>query len=87
MLLCAMLYGISNVYLYSSVKNCSVCPCDNGEIEANATMRACRIINDTINPPYFVSSSQLFDKYMGYVLFGYWGFLIVVNKRRSLKKF
>ena len=46
---------------------------DSGEIEAHAAGRACRIINDIINPPYFVSSSQSLDKYMGYVLFGDWG--------------
>ena len=30
---------------------------------------------------------QSFDKYMGYVLFGGWGLLIVVNKGRTFKTF
>ena len=61
--------------------------CDSGEIEANSTERGCRIIHDTINPPYFVSSSQFFDKYIGYILFGGWGLQIVVNKGRTFKTF
>ena len=60
---------------------------DKGESEAHATGRACRIINDTINPLNFASSSQSFGKYMGYVLFGGWGLLIVVKKGRTPKFF
>ena len=53
----------------------------------HATGIACRIIIVTTNPPNFVLSSQSFGKYMGHVLFGGWGLLIVVNKGRTVKIF
>ena len=48
--------------------------------------RACKIIIDIINPPYFVSSS-VFDKYMGYILLGGWGLPVVANKGGAFKTF
>ena len=60
---------------------------DSGEIEAHAMGIACRIVIVTTNPPNFVLSSQSFGKYMGHVLFGGWGLLIVVNKGGTVKTF
>ena len=50
-----------------------------GEIEAHVTGRACRMIIDVLNPPYFVSSSQSVDKNAGQTLSSGRGLQIVAN--------
>ena len=66
--------------------------CDSGKIETLTTERACKIIFDIINPPYFVSShfvlwSKSFDKYMGYVHLDGWVLPIMANKGITFKTF
>ena len=47
--------------------------CDSKETEAHTARRACRIVTDINNPPYFVSSQSV-DKYIAYVVVGGWGY-------------
>ena len=50
-----------------------------GGIEVHVTGRACRMIIDVLNPPYFVSSSESLDKNTGQTLSSGRGLQIVTN--------